>query len=208
MDGEPSLDMDMVRSGLFLGSQKAEQAPIEHLRAKGITHVLQLGTNSITMSPSHPHELTYLCIDVHDKHEADLITALRRHKAMEFMDSATQLPNSLLVHCQMGMSRSGTTVVVYLMLREHLTFWDALVQTTAARRVVSPNAGFCRQAIAVEKCKGSLRKYKEPNKKLVLTYFEWLCLIDQVRRAALVDPSQWQHDLEPLPVPARAALTM
>ena len=123
------------------------------------------------MSPSHPHELTYLCNDVHDKEEADLITALRMHKAMEFMDSAIQLPNSLLVHCQMGMSRSGTTVVVYLVLRERLTIWEALVQTTAATRVVSLNAGFCRKAKAVEKCKGSLNMYKGPNKKVNLSGF-------------------------------------
>lgn len=198
----------MVRSGLFLGSQTAEQAPIERLRTKGITHVLQIGTNNVTMSPSHPHELTYLCIAIHDKDEADLIIALRKHKAMEFMDSAVQRPNSLLVHCQMGMSRSATTVVVYLMLRERLTFWDALVQTTAARRVVSPNPGFCRKAKAVEKCKGSLKKYRGHNKKCDLTYIEWLCFIDQVRRAALVDPTQWKHDLEPLPAPGRGTLTM
>ena len=208
MAGKTCLDMDMVRSGLFLGSHTAEQAPIESLRAKGITHVLQLGTNKLTMSPSHPHELIYLCIAIRDNHEADLVLALRKHKATEFMDSAVQLPNSLLVHCQMGKSRSGITVVVYLMLRERLTFRDALVQTVAARHVVSPNAGFCRQAKAVEKCKGSLKKYKGPNKKFDLTHFEWLCLIDQVQRAALVDRSQWKYDLEPLPVPGTATFTM
>lgn len=116
------LDMDMVRSGLFLGSQTAEEAPIASLKAKGITHVLQLGTNYVAMSPSHPNELTYLCIDIHDKDEVNLIKALQKHKAMEFIDAAIQYPNSLLVHCQMGMSRSATTVIVYLMLREGLMF--------------------------------------------------------------------------------------
>lgn len=183
--------MDLVRSGLFLGGQTAEEAPIEDLKAYGITHVLQLGTNYITMSPSHPDELAYLCIDIHDKDEADLIKALRKHKAMEFMDAAVQYPNGLLVHCQMGMSRSATTVIVYLMLREGLTFWDALVQTVSARRVVSPNPGFCRQAKAVEKCKGSLKKYKGPYKDTDLLDWEWLRLIDRAQTAALVDPSIW-----------------
>ena len=128
MASEPPLDMDMVRSGLFLGSQTAEQAAIERLRTKGTTHVLQLGTNNVTLNPSHPHELTYLCIAIHENDEADLITALRKHKAREFKDFAVQRPNSLLAHCQMGMSRSAMSVVVYLMLRESLTFWDAMVQ--------------------------------------------------------------------------------
>ena len=181
------LDMDMVRSGLFLGSQAAEQAPIASLKAKGITHVLQLGTNHVTMSPSHPDELTYLCIDIHDKDEVDLIKALQKHEAVKFIDTATHYPNSLLVHCQMGMSRSATTVIVYLMLTEGLTFWDALVQTIAVRRVVQPNPGFCRQAKAVERCKGNLHKYKGPDKKDVSTDWEWLRLIDQAQQAALVD---------------------
>lgn len=198
----------MVRSGLFLGSQTAEQAPIESLRAQGITHVLQLGTNQITMSPSHPNELTYLCIDIHDKDEADLITALRTYQAIEFMDSAVQLPNCLLVHCQMGKSRSATTVIVYLMLKERITFWDALVQTVAVRHVVTPNRGFCSQAKAVEKCRGSLKRYKGPNKKDGITYIEWLCLIAQVRSAALIHESQWQHDSDPSTVPGSGTSTM
>lgn len=183
--------MDLVRSGLFLGGQTAEEANIESLRAHGITHVLQLGTNYVTMSPSHPDELAYLCIDIHDKVEADLIKALRKHKAMEFMDAAVQYPNGLLVHCQMGMSRSATTVIVYLMLREGLTFWDALVQTVSARRIVAPNPGFCRQAKAVETCKGCLKKYKGPCKDADLLDWEWLHLIDRAQNAALVDPSIW-----------------
>ena len=192
-DASPTpLDMNLVRSGLFLGGQTAEEAPIERLQAKGITHVLQLGTNYVTMSPSHPEELTYLCIDIYDKDEVDFITALRKHKAVEFMDAAVQYPNRLLVHCQMGMSRSATTVIVFLMLRESLTFWDALVQTVSARRVVSPNPGFCRQARAVEDCKGNLKTYKGPMQNTVLLDYDWICLIDQAQTAALVDPSVWK----------------
>ena len=185
-------DMDMVRSGLFLGSQTAEEAPIASLQALGITHVLQLGTNYVTMSPSHPDELTYLCIDIHDKDEVDLMKALQKYKVMEFIDSAIQYPNSLLVHCQTGMSRSATTVIVYLMLREGLTFWDALVQTISARQVVQPNPGFCRQAKAVERCNGKLKKYKGPDKKDVTTDWDWLHLIDQAQQVALVDSSHWK----------------
>lgn len=186
-----ALDMDFVRSGLFLGGQTAEEAPIEQLKAKGITHVLQLGTNHVTMSPSHADELTYLCIEIHDKDEVDLIKALRKHKALKFMDAAIQYPNTLLVHCQMGMSRSATTVIVYLMLKEGLTFWDALVQTVSARPVVSPNPGFCRQAKAIEKCKGNLKKYKGPKKNTAILDWDWLNFIDQAHTAALVNPSQW-----------------
>ena len=43
------LEMDLVRSGLILGGQTAEEAPIATVKAHGITHVLQLVTNCKSM---------------------------------------------------------------------------------------------------------------------------------------------------------------
>ena len=50
----------------------------------------------------------------------------------------------VLVNCLMGMSRSSTCVLAYLMLRQNMTAVEAL---TAVRRYreVRPNDGFLRQ---------------------------------------------------------------
>ncbi len=181
------VDMELVRSGLFLGSQQAEEAPVITLKNYGITHVVQLGTDNVTMCPSHPDDFRYLCITIADKDEVDLIEALRRYKALEFMDTALQQQGSILVHCQMGMSRSATTVMAYLITRERLSFWDALVQTISARRRVQPNPGFCRQLKSLANLEGDLMLYKGPDATFITNDFLWLQLIDKAQTAAVVD---------------------
>ena len=183
-DPRAVLDMDLIVRGLFLGSQGAEEAPIAALKKYGISHVLQLGTDNVTMSPSHPNDLKYLCISIHDKDEVDIIEALRTHKALDFIDCARQQHTSILVHCQMGMSRSAITVIAYLMTRKSLSFWDALVQTIAARPRVQPNPGFCKQARGLEVVNGNLQLYKAPANDLFSSDQEWLIFLDQAQSAA------------------------
>lgn len=50
-----------------------------------------------------------------------------------------------LVHCNAGVSRSASIVIGYLMLREGLSFDDALRQVKLARPSVCPNPGFYQQ---------------------------------------------------------------
>jgi len=47
----------------------------------------------------------------------------------------------VLVHCIMGMSRSATLVLAYLMLRQRLTLRTA-IQTVVLRRAIYPNRNF------------------------------------------------------------------
>ena len=54
-------------------------------------------------------------------------------------------PGVVLVHCNAGISRSTSIVIGYLMLREGLSFEEALGQVKHARPSVCPNAGFYRQ---------------------------------------------------------------
>ena len=50
----------------------------------------------------------------------------------------------VLVHCAVGVSRSATLVLAYLMIRQNLTLVDA-IKTVKDHRVVIPNRGFLRQ---------------------------------------------------------------
>lgn len=46
------IDVSRIRSGIYLGSQFAQEGPVESLKTLCITHVLQLGTGP-TMQPTH-----------------------------------------------------------------------------------------------------------------------------------------------------------
>lgn len=50
----------------------------------------------------------------------------------------------VLVHCAMGVSRSATVVLAFLMICENMTLVDA-IQTVQTHRDICPNSGFLRQ---------------------------------------------------------------
>lgn len=50
----------------------------------------------------------------------------------------------VLVHCAMGVSRSATVVLAFLMICENMTLVEA-IQTVQAHRDICPNSGFLRQ---------------------------------------------------------------
>jgi protein-tyrosine phosphatase len=50
---------------------------------------------------------------------------------------------NVLVHCQMGMSRSSTLVIAFLMKEFNWGFKEAFKYTKNKRPIVQPNEGFC-----------------------------------------------------------------
>lgn len=50
----------------------------------------------------------------------------------------------ILVHCAVGLSRSATLVLAYLMIRQNMTLVEA-IRTVKDHRGVIPNRGFLRQ---------------------------------------------------------------
>lgn len=64
----------------------------------------------------------------------------------------------VLVHCAMGLSRSSSLVLAYLMIHENVTLADA-IKAVSAHRNVSPNEGFLEQLRELDtklRCQGSV----------------------------------------------------
>lgn len=60
------------------------------------------------------------------------------------------LAGKVFVHCAMGLSRSSTLVLAYLMIHENMTLVDA-IKAVSANRNISPNAGFLEQLRELDK---------------------------------------------------------
>lgn len=56
-----------------------------------------------------------------------------------------QNPGRVLVHCDLGISRSGTVVVAYLMRKQHKSRDEVLTEVQAKRKRVRPSTNFMRQ---------------------------------------------------------------
>ena len=51
----------------------------------------------------------------------------------------------VLIHCQMGMSRSSTLVILWLMHKHGMNLREATAFTRAKRPFINPNPGFMQQ---------------------------------------------------------------
>ncbi|KAG2432596.1 hypothetical protein HXX76_008936 [Chlamydomonas incerta] len=70
---------------------------------------------------------------------------------LSFIDKALAGGGVVLVHCMMGISRSASTVIAYLMWKERIGFVAAAERVYAARPFISPNPGFVLQLRQWEK---------------------------------------------------------
>ncbi|CAF1206340.1 unnamed protein product [Adineta ricciae] len=76
----------------------------------------------------------------------------------QFLYECKEKKEKVLVHCQMGISRSSSIVLAYLMKYHHDTLKKAYDYLLERRRVAGPNASFLLQLLRYEK---ELRANKE-----------------------------------------------
>ncbi|ESO12027.1 hypothetical protein HELRODRAFT_158430 [Helobdella robusta] len=67
------------------------------------------------------------------------------NECLEFMDEGISAGDLVLVHCNAGMSRSGSVMIAFLMRQLSLTYLDASVYAKKMRPLISPNPGFVEQ---------------------------------------------------------------
>ncbi|OQR74316.1 dual specificity protein phosphatase 3-like [Tropilaelaps mercedesae] len=146
------VDLDEVYPGLFIGDEGAARN-VEYLKYLGITHVLNaaegVGFGQVSTSEEfyRPHGLRYKGLMLEDVAHTDMISQF--DPASEFIDAALQSSGKVLVHCLMGMSRSATLAIGFLMLRRGMTVEQALT-TVRGHRGVRPNNGFLHQLIQLD----------------------------------------------------------
>ncbi|PNW78494.1 hypothetical protein CHLRE_09g395150v5 [Chlamydomonas reinhardtii] len=116
------------------------------LREMKITHILQVGCG---LGPSHQGMFEYMVVPINDMENVDIVSKLP--EMLSFIDKALAGGGVVLVHCMMGISRSASTVIAYLMWKERIGFVAAAQRVYAARPFISPNPGFVLQLRLWEK---------------------------------------------------------
>jgi len=116
------------------------------LETLGITHIVNCTDDLI--NHFEKDGVKYLGVPVKDDPSGDIY--LHFEPTSFFIEEARLNNGKVFVHCNVGMSRSSTIVVAYLMKCKRMNLIDALRYTKLRRPMSSPNSGFMRQLLELE----------------------------------------------------------
>jgi len=129
-------EADAIFDNLYLGSQEAASAPLDQLKARGITHVLIAAHLKDYTYEQHGSELVYKQLHVEDNPSYPILPLLP--EAIAFILEGRK-SGGVLVHCQYGISRSASFVIAYLMALNQWDFEEAWRFVGRKRPAVASN---------------------------------------------------------------------
>ncbi|XP_054898974.1 dual specificity protein phosphatase 13 [Poeciliopsis prolifica] len=141
----PTGAVNEVWPGLFIGNAATARNKTL-LQNLGITHVVNAADG-----PRHSDTLPrfyrdtniqYHGVEAADCRDFDLSPFFS--ETADFIQGALSQKGKVLVHCARGISRSGTLVLAFLMIKEGLTLVEA-VELVCRSRNILPNTGFLNQ---------------------------------------------------------------
>ncbi|XP_056153425.1 dual specificity protein phosphatase 13-like [Lampris incognitus] len=138
--------LDEVHPRIYIGDMYAAKDK-RTLQAHHITHVLNAADGKFNVNTGasfyRDKNITYHGVEAFDMPTFDMSPFF--HPAANFIKNALSSPaGKVLVHCAMGLSRSSTLVLAYLMIHEDMTLVEAM-RAVSANRNICPNAGFLEQ---------------------------------------------------------------
>jgi protein-tyrosine phosphatase len=152
--------MTEIVDGLFLGSS-LNARDFEWLSSNHITHILNMAKEL----PMHfPDRFEYKKVPAMDEETCKICKYFP--EIVEFIDQGLR-QGRVLVHCMMGISRSATAIILYLMVRKDMSSSSARKFVKQKSSLVNPNRGFITQLVNYELL--NLKRNKTPS-SLILNY--------------------------------------
>lgn len=127
-----------ILPNLFLTCRQTAQK-VSTFRDNNITAVVSLTTNNI----NYPEGVLSKHFHVQDSFFFILKDIL--DEAVEFIKEMHSQNRKVLVHCEVGVSRSASCVIAFLMKMNNWCFKDAFLYVKERRSIVQPNPGFTMQ---------------------------------------------------------------
>jgi protein-tyrosine phosphatase len=145
-------DIDKIAEGLWLGNWDASVS-LETLLKHDIRAIVCIHESSKSKANQRMYDnlgIQTLCVKMFDAEDSDFLKIFPM--IFSFMDKFISKGLNLLVHCQVGMSRSATVTIGYLFWKNYrrTTIAKVLAQVKKKRPIVQPNRGFMGQLRALE----------------------------------------------------------
>ncbi|XP_063448998.1 protein phosphatase Slingshot homolog 2-like isoform X2 [Mytilus trossulus] len=129
----------LIKEYLYLGSEW-NASNIEELSRNGVHYILNI---SREIDNFYPGILHYYNIKEWDCEETNLLKYWENtHK---FISKVREKKGIVLVHCKMGISRSASTVIAYLMKEYHMSRQEGYDMVKGMRSCIMPNNAFWNQ---------------------------------------------------------------
>lgn len=160
------VDCDEVFPGIFIGDAGAAKNK-EYLKRIGVTHVLntaegnRFGMVNTNKDYYRGTDIKYMGVQLVDLS----ITNIAKHfyEVADFIESGLSGGGKVMVHCLMGMSRSSTCVLAFLMIKHRFSAEEAL-KMVRLNRDIRPNDGFLHQLAELDNKLRRERKYSATQK--------------------------------------------
>ena len=133
---------EQITEKIYLGNEDTARDK-ELLKKLNISHILICAEGC---EPFFPKDYTYKILYIDDAIDENILSWFK--EAFEFIDSSV---NNIYIHCVMGISRSPTIVIGYLMYKKKMKYEEAYDFVRNKRNAISPNPGFQEQLKKFEK---------------------------------------------------------
>ena len=110
-------ECDEIEPGLWIGPKEAALSA-DMLKAKGIQNVMICCSHIPAYLPDTEDQVRYLRLAMADSLDQNLLHYLP--PALEFIETALEKKQGVLVHCNAGVSRSGSVCVAFCMKKYKL----------------------------------------------------------------------------------------
>lgn len=142
-------DADLITKGLYLGNVCAAHDE-QWLIDNHITVVISVAKEWKPGACRFESSIKQLYYDIDDRNDEDEERVTRQFdEVARVIDHHIKQEENVLIHCNMGISRSTTAVVRYLQLKHPKKSYNTLLQLVKQKRpVATPNKLFSRILIA------------------------------------------------------------
>lgn len=134
---------NLIIPNLYLGSYDSLRN-VDELKSRKITHILGVAHECEIPDYIKTDKLfVVMHISLRDSSEENI--EMYFNQTSNFIESAFARDEAVLVFCRMGVSRSASFVIAFLITHGKLNYEDAFDLVKSKRNCVSPNLGFCLQ---------------------------------------------------------------